>query len=156
MQLVPRIYCHSVPTPRLGWLGRSVAGLLAVMSLAVLIIAVRLNPDSRGIGTHEQLGLAPCGMLDRLGVPCPTCGMTTSFALLLDGRLGASLTNQPSGTLLAFITACAVWVFGYVACTGLPAARWFDRFPTLGQVVLFVVLMLGGWVWKIISITTSR
>jgi hypothetical protein len=130
--------------------------MLALMALTVLVIAVRLDPDPRGVGTHEQLGLAACGMLERIRLPCPTCGMTTSFALLLEGQVAASLINQPSGTLLAFVTACAVWVCGYIAATGLPAARWFDRFPTLTQVIVFVGLMLAGWVWKIIDVTTSR
>ena len=35
------------------------------------------------MGTHQQLGLPPCNFVTLTGYPCPACGMTTSFALLV-------------------------------------------------------------------------
>src|SRR5690242_10680262 len=51
-------------------------GVLAVM----LATAWRLTPSPRGLGTHQQLGLAPCTVEQWFGMRCPSCGMTTAWA----------------------------------------------------------------------------
>jgi hypothetical protein len=76
----------------------SVLGLIA--STAVLVYAFRLNPDPRGYGTHEQLGLPPCGFLRDHGVPCISCGMTTAFAAMAHAQPGLALRSNPYGILL--------------------------------------------------------
>src|SRR5690606_27831172 len=45
-------------TRRIAWLAIATAGA------AVLVLARMLEPDARGHGTHEQLGLPPCGFLE--------------------------------------------------------------------------------------------
>src|SRR5262245_30550053 len=65
------------------------AGLAVVLGLARWV-----TPDERGYGTHEQLGLPPCAFRVVTGLPCPSCGMTTSFAYVVRGQvLVAALTN---------------------------------------------------------------
>jgi hypothetical protein len=76
----------------------SVLGLAA--STAVIVLAFRLEPDPRGFGTHEQLGLPPCGFLRDHGVPCISCGMTTAFVATAHGQLGLALRSNPYGILL--------------------------------------------------------
>ena len=49
------------------------------LALAPLVIAAALSPSNAGHGTHRQLGLPACGWQTNMGLPCPTCGMTTSF-----------------------------------------------------------------------------
>jgi len=85
--------------------------VLAVGSLAgVLALGFLVEPDPRGFGTHEKLGLAPCWLMERFGVPCPGCGVTTSLALAGHGHLLASFVNQPFGFLLAVLSlVAAVW-----------------------------------------------
>src|SRR5262249_52140369 len=51
--------------------------------------------------THRQLGLPPCNFKMLTGQPCPSCGMTTSFALLMHGDVKNSLLANWVGTLLA-------------------------------------------------------
>ena len=48
------------------------------------------------------------------GVPCPSCGMTTSFALLLHGDIANSLRANAVGTLLAVF--CLVLIPWSLAC----------------------------------------
>ncbi|MCI0660998.1 MAG: hypothetical protein L0220_07990, partial [Acidobacteria bacterium] len=43
---------------------------LILLAGASLIIARILQPSSRGVGTHEQLGLPPCPFLHLTGIPC--------------------------------------------------------------------------------------
>ena len=76
-------------------------------STAVLVIAFRLEPDPRGVGTHEQLGIPACGFLRDHGVPCISCGMTTAFAAMAHLRPGLAIRSNPFGVLLFFVTLAA-------------------------------------------------
>ena len=100
-----------------------------VACLAALVVAARLKPDAGGMGTHTQLGLAPCQWLARTGIPCPSCGMTTSFAWFVRGNLAASVYVQPMGSVLAALAATCVWVGLYVAVTGRPVYRLLRLLP---------------------------
>src|SRR5438105_1225691 len=82
--------------------------------------AAPLTPDAGGMGTHTQLGLAPCQWLARTGIPCPSCGMTTSLAWFVRGHLLESLYVQPMGAVLAALACCCVWGGLYIAITGRP------------------------------------
>jgi hypothetical protein len=80
--------------------------LITVGLVAVLTCAVWLDPYDRygaprRLGTHQELGLPPCTFYDLTGKPCPSCGMTTSFALLMHGDVENSLRANAVGTLLA-------------------------------------------------------
>ena len=80
--------------------------VIAAGLVAVFVIAWRLNPyreDGTPLRqeTHRQLGLPPCTFYEVTGVPCPSCGMTTSFALLAHGDVKNSLAANWVGTLLA-------------------------------------------------------
>src|SRR5688572_5521846 len=98
--------------------------LVAIAAGLALLFAVaaRLDPYGPGgtpltIGAHQQLGLPPCNFLRLTGLPCPSCGMTTSFALLVRGDLAASLRANAVGTLLA------LFLLGLVPWSAVSAAR---------------------------------
>lgn len=122
--------------------------LLATCS-AVLGAAIYLKPDPRGHGTHEQLGLAPCSMVATLGMPCPTCGMTTAFSLTMRGRFLAAAYVQPAGFVLALATIGAAAVGFRAAILGrwpiIPFWNWSPYRVFLG----LLILMVGGWMWKV-------
>ena len=88
---------------RVRWVGLAVA----VPCVAVLVMAVWLRPDSRGYDTHTQLGLSACGFMQTTGLPCPTCGMTTSFAYMAEGRPVMAVRTQAFGAVLFVLTAAA-------------------------------------------------
>jgi hypothetical protein len=127
-------------------------GVVVVTAGLVLLFAVAawLNPYGPdgaplGIGTHTQLGLPKCNFLRLTGLPCPSCGMTTSFALLMHGDVAASLRANPVGTLLA------VFLLGMIPWSLVGAARgrwlWVRRLEPwlLGAVILFTTLALVRW-----------
>lgn len=86
---------------------RILALLSGVFLLALLGLAAMLTPDSSGMGTHRQLGLAPCSMRLIFGVPCPACGMTTSWCHFGRGEWLSSWSANPAGFLLAMICVFA-------------------------------------------------
>jgi hypothetical protein len=124
------------------------AGLAA---FALLITARTLTPDSRGYGTHEQLGLAPCGFARLTGLKCPTCGATTAWAHAVRGELPAALAANVGGTVLCGLAMIgAPWALASAA-----ARRWLIGRPTakglliLGSAWLAVTLL--DWAQRLAS-----
>ena len=128
---------------------RAVCAVLALGALAVLAIAAWLQPDPSGIGTHRALGLAPCGWMVGMGLPCPTCGMTTAFALAARGSFLASAYVQPMGFVLAVGTAATALACLHTALTGGRLAHVLGARLTPRVVVGLGILALLAWGWKL-------
>jgi len=143
------IYVRPPTREMLTWRGRMLALGIALGCLSVLVVATRLNPSGNGIGSHRQLGLQPCQFELRTGLPCPTCGMTTSFAHFVRGQVVASFYVQPMGAVLALIATMVFWSALYIAISGRPAYRLLNLLP--GRYYLWPLLIFGvlAWAWKI-------
>ena len=134
----------------LGWPTRRALVLAALGLVGVLGVARRLEPDPRGFGTHTQLGLAPCAFAVVTGHPCPTCGMTTSFAWFARGRFDRSWRANPAGSLLALTCVALIpWLLAGAARGRPPGFRSLDR-PLIGLVVATVALSLVSWTLRLI------
>jgi hypothetical protein len=130
---------------------RAVGALLAGPSGGVLGVALWLTPDPAGHGTHTQLGLGACTVLQLTGWPCPMCGMTTSFSHFAHLQLFGGLAAQPFG---AFLFA-ATLVFFAVGSADLlqPRGRWrrLRAAALRHELALAGGLLLGmalGWLYK--------
>ncbi len=122
--------------------------VIAIGAGAILGAAFYLRPDSRGYGTHEQLGMPPCSFIVMSGLPCPTCGMTTSFADTVRGRLHDAFMAQPAGLVLCLATM-ATFVYALcVAATGIAVSVKWDRISVRLALGL-AFLILSGWAFKI-------
>ena len=146
---VPRIYATSPVPPRLSIPNRLVALAASLACLGVLITAIALDPSRTGMETHRQLGLAECQFLRTSGIPCPSCGMTTSFTWFVRGNVLASLYVQPMGTLLATGAACTFWAGLYIAITGKPVHRLMRLMHPSYYVLIPVGVGIAAWGWKI-------
>ena len=128
------------------------AAWVALACGAVLGVAIHLHPDPRGLGTHRQLGLGPCGFILTTGLPCPTCGMTTAFSHTVRGRLIAAFLAQPAGMLLALATivtfATSLWVLvvGRMPRWPLRLAMWLSPYRLL---LILLVVLLAAWGFKL-------
>ena len=68
----------------------------------------------------------PCGMKQRTGLPCPTCGMTTCVLAFARGEVLTAFYVQPAGALLcALLTVAAFFAF-LTAVLGV-YFHFFDR-----------------------------
>lgn len=146
---VPAIHSPRFDHPRLSILERLLAAVIAMGCLTVLCIARLLTPSPEGVATHTELHLEPCAFLERTGIPCPSCGMTTSFAWFSRGNLAASFYVQPMGCVLAVLCAAGFWIALYIAVTGRPAHRLLRRFPMFKAVVGLIIFAALAWGWKI-------
>jgi hypothetical protein len=129
---------------------RLVLLLLCAIWVTVFIIAAWLNPytddgSARKMETHTQLGLPPCTFKEVTGLPCPSCGMTTSFSLLIHGDVWNSLRANFAGTALA-----TVGLF-YIPWSLISA--WKGRFLFIRSLemtlfrlsIVFMILLFGRW-----------
>lgn len=114
----------------------------ATVGLALVITARRLEPDPRGYGTHEQLGLTPCFFHQWTGHVCPACGTTTAWAHMLRGELRQAASANLGGTLLCVFTLIAV---PWLLATGI-AGRWLAFHPT------WTALLLAGTTWLAVAL----
>ena len=130
---------------------RGVGAGVAVGAAGLLGVAAWLDPSPEGLGTHSQLSLPPCGWILTMDLPCPTCGMTTSFAHAADGNLVGSFIAQPMGALLAVATAIALLVGTYTVATGSRVAALFGRLLGRRAAWLFGTAFVAAWVYKIVA-----
>jgi hypothetical protein len=107
--------------------------------VCVLALAAALDPDPRGWGTHQQLGLPPCTFAMLFHRRCPSCGMTTAWANVLHGRIAAALQANACGALLVMAAlAGAAWCLA-AAVRG----RWVGVAPSEKGVALAAVTIVS-------------
>jgi len=135
---------------RLGWPTRGLL-LVAAAGLAGLLgLAKTLEPDPRGFGTHVQLGLQPCAFATMTGRLCPTCGMTTSFAWFMRGRMDRSWQANPAGCLFALLSIPLLIWFVSSAVRNVPLGFRSLSGPLMGLMVAGLVLSLVFWLVRLI------
>ena len=89
----------SLVTPPVRWF--LIIGCICV--LAGFFAASQVNPDPRGFGTHQQFGFPPCSFRQIFGIPCPSCGGTTSVAHFVRGQWIRSMESNVAGFCLALL-----------------------------------------------------
>ena len=142
--------------PRQGWWTEQRRESVGAMvgAATVLIVASALTPDSSGHGTHEHLFLLPCLFKTLTGLPCPFCGLTTSFALMADGTVGAAWAAHVMGPP-AYLATWVILAAGVVGlrCNRRPLPRWLFSQPG-GRTLLAVVL--AGWGVNMVRLLLSQ
>lgn len=138
------------PAPDLIWPVRTVLVIIAILVGAVLTVGACLHPyDENGQPkkqeTHRQLRLPPCSFYRMTHLPCPSCGFTTSFSLVMHLDLINALRANSVGTILALFCICVVpWAI---------ISAWRGRYVLVASgeqtlivcLVAFVAMMLIRW-----------
>lgn len=122
---------------------------LGLASSACLIAARLLQPSSRGVGTHEQLGLPPCVFLHLTGTPCPSCGLTTSFAHAARLNVYEAFIVQPFGLIIFCLTALGVPLSFYLIYSRTPWAKLIYSARSNQALYALIALYLLSWLYKI-------
>lgn len=118
----------------------------------VLILAALLQPSPTGLGTHQQLGLPPCGFQWLTELPCPSCGLTTSFSYFVRGNWLRCIAANPLGLPLALVTmlltavAAVAFVFRWRLWAMLRRYKPEKWFAILG------VSAVLNWIVRVVSI----
>jgi hypothetical protein len=118
---------------------RLMLAMIGGVLVTLLATAACLQPSPNGMGTHRQLGLPPCSFIVMAGVRCPSCGMTTSWANLMRGRLVASLQANCGGTLLG-LTSLLVGPWAIVSGV---RGRWIGGTPDERVVAAVAVAIIS-------------
>jgi hypothetical protein len=121
-----------------------------VAALATLSLARLLEPSSNGVGTHMQLGLPPCLFLHFTGLPCPTCGFTTCFALGARFHLFEAIVTQPFGFLVFCMTIVSIPVSALLIYRRIAWTRLLCMRETNIAIYVLLALFMLGWLYKII------
>ncbi|HVJ67925.1 MAG TPA: DUF2752 domain-containing protein [Caulifigura sp.] len=144
------MFPFALPGRPLSRIGRAVCLGLASLFAGLFFVAASVNPDPRGYGTHEQLGLTPCAFREVLKIPCPTCGGTTSFAHFVRGQWRQSFQVNSAAFAFAFLSALLTPWLALSAASGrlhgVASADWV--FIVL--VALLALLGLSHWLIRLL------
>lgn len=143
-------YNPDVSEYRLGRLGRALLVVWSLTLVAGFALAAALKPDPRGYGTHQRLGLPPCTFQTMFQIPCPSCGMTTSFSNFVRGRFRAAAQANPAGLMLAVICTLQIpWCWA----SAVRGRMWRVSQPDLALLCLLLVVFAASslqWVIRIL------
>ena len=133
---------------------RSGRWLLVAWSLFLIsgfTLAWNLEPDPRGFGTHQSLGLPPCTFRALFGIPCPGCGMTTSFSHLVRGNVAQASRANFAGVVLALVCAVQIpWCWWSAARGHLAGVAEPSRWLLVLVSVLGAICVLN-WILRLIT-----
>ncbi|HKQ75875.1 MAG TPA: DUF2752 domain-containing protein [Blastocatellia bacterium] len=123
--------------------------IVAGSSIALLLVARLLRPSLDRVGTHRQLGLPPCAFLHFTGIPCPSCGLTTSVAHAARLHFYESVITQPFGLVVFSSAVLCIPLSIYFIRRRVPWSN-LKRFRGRNFVVyLIIVLFILSWLYKI-------
>ena len=128
---------------RLVWSGFALGAAL------VLFVARQLHPDRRGFGTHTQLGLPPCAFHSWTGLPCPTCGLTTSFAYMARWQITSAFAAHPLGPLLFVLTLFALLCAAHGVVRASPVGATLERLRIRGLAVIIAISTALCWLVRL-------
>lgn len=126
-----------------------------IVVVAAFTLAIRLEPDARGYGTHQKLGLPPCTFRYLWQIPCPSCGGTTAFSLFIRGDWPSAAAANVGGLFLAVVFALSI-PWSVVSAWKGHAWRLRDPFWTALLLMLaFVSLTVVHWMLKLFVLRLS-
>lgn len=122
---------------------------LCLAILALYAVLALTEPDPRGYGTHERLGLTACSWPQVHGMPCPTCGVTTAAALLLHLRPLAAFATQPFGAVLTLLGGAFVVLAARHVLRGESLFARMTSWPWAWILGGGLALLLLSWLYRV-------
>ena len=123
---------------------RLIAGLIFLVVAGLFTLLWLAANDKINIG----LLLNPCGFKQRTGLPCPTCGFTTSALAFARGRIFEAFYIQPAAALLCCMFLIIAFLAFLIAVFGV-YFRFINRFfaeVKIKHIILaLIVIIAAGW-----------
>ena len=130
--------------------GARLAGMLTALPCwAILAVGLSLTARGKGDGTHVQMGLPECRTMVVNGVPCPTCGLTTSITAAAHGDFAASARANAFGTVLFFAIVLAGVIGILQAASGRNLLGRIFRRRWWFLCGILITGVLAGWAIKL-------
>ena len=120
--------------------------VITLFCTALLLVPFMLTPNSKLVGTHTQLSLPPCFFHYITGIPCPFCGMTTSFALIVRGDLVHAWVANPWGPLFYLSLLVMNFIYAFSILKKRPIRIELQLSP-----LYIVIALLTLWSVKLLS-----
>lgn len=92
--------------------------------------------------------LGRCGFKQRFGLPCVTCGMTTTALAFSQGKILEAFYIQPAGALLCCVMVVVAVLAFLIAAFGVGqrfVERFFAQVRTRHIVLALIVVLAAGW-----------
>jgi succinate dehydrogenase hydrophobic anchor subunit len=93
--------------------------------------------------------VAPCGFKQRFGLPCPTCGITTSMLTFAQGKIFQSFYIQPAGALLCCVLVVTAFFALLMAVFGVYfnfLRRFINEVKITYIILAMIIVVVGGWI----------
>jgi hypothetical protein len=131
-------------------LASAATGLAIILDAALACVMLRADEARVYVLGHPITWV--CGLRSRLGLPCPTCGMTRSVVLTLHGEVERAWRVAPVGPVALFGMLAVAGALLALGCSQLLGARrlevsaksWIRNgaFIYGGAAIL---VCIGGW-----------
>ena len=92
--------------------------------------------------------LGPCGLKQKYGLPCPTCGMTTSVLAFSQGKVFEAFYIQPTAALLCCVLVIVAFLAFFIAVFGVYFGfikRFFAEVKIKHIILALIVIVAAGW-----------
>jgi len=92
--------------------------------------------------------LGTCGLKQKYGLPCPTCGMTTSVLAFSQGKIFESFYIQPAAALLCCVLVVIAFLALFTAVFGVYfgfVRRFITEVKIKHIVLALIVIIAAGW-----------
>jgi len=104
------------------------------------------------LAAHDKIDIGrwlnPCGFKQRYGLPCPTCGITTSAVAFAGGRIFEAFYIQPAAAVLCCVLAVSGILALLIAVFGV-YFRFLDRFFAKVKIkhiiIALIIIIAAGW-----------
>jgi uncharacterized protein (DUF2062 family) len=122
------------------------------VAAAIVVLVVTAFFAFFWLAAHYKLDLSwwlgYCGFKQRTGLPCPTCGMTTSVLAFSQGRIWTAFHTQPAAAFLCCVIAVAAILALLVAVFAVYfrfLERFFAEVKAKHIILALIVIVVAGW-----------
>lgn len=130
------------------------AGVI-LLFCTIFFISYKLIPNQSGIETHRQLNLPPCIFLKMTGLPCPSCGMTTSFSELAHGNIAGAFRSNPAGPMVFVLFLVLIGLSINAFAQNRPWNDIIDKKRFQSTAVFVIGIYIGIWIVRLLAATIN-